>query len=366
MSTHSNKILHIDCQDTVKLFHSYTRFPGICGIFRNFFYREKTEFVALKKINLKIHKGEFVGLIGTNGAGKTTLVKCLTGIIPVSQGAAKLFGSDCFSLSDTEKSKISLVMGQRSQLWWDIPAIDSFKLLREIYKVPFDVFDYKVKTYSERLEVSDRLSTQLRQLSLGQRMKMEIIGAFLHDPEIVFLDEPTIGLDLISQEVIRQFLLEINREQQVTILLTSHDMVDIEQTCERLVILDSGEILFDGDIVNLQKRLVGKRSIQVHLDPTSSPWTPTLEGDLQSYRAEKTLETSRQLNFVVETQKVHLFIQFLLQHLVIRDLTIERESLEHLILEIFKKKSMDETILFSKPNLQGITQNLKESFASPL
>lgn len=331
--------LIIECDAVWKIFRTYQRQSGFKGILRNFFYREYVEFQALKNIHLKIHKGEFVGLIGTNGAGKTTFIKCITGIIPVSRGKATLFGSDSFYLSDSEKAKMSLVMGQRSQLWWDLPPIDSFKLLREIYQIPQAEFDKKIKMYSERLEVTDRLNIQLRQLSLGQRMKMEIIGAFLHNPEVVFLDEPTIGLDLVSQRTIRQFLSEINQQQEVTIVLTSHDMEDIEQTCERLIILDNGNILFDGDIVDLQRQLVGKRSIKIHLEENCE-WNSVYEQELNHFAAIKTHSTADSLSFLIEATRVHAFVQYLLTHLKVRDLTIERESLEQLILEIFKTKQI--------------------------
>src|SRR5262249_3934675 len=155
---------------------------------------------------------------------------------------------------------LSLVMGQRSQLWWDIPAIDSFRLLKEIYQVDAARFERRVAEQAERLGVRDRLEVQLRQLSLGERMKMEIIGAFLPDPQVVFLDEPTSGLDLISQETLRSFPREINRTTRATIVLTSHDMADIEATCERLVILDAGAVLFDGPLADLQRRLRGRRA----------------------------------------------------------------------------------------------------------
>jgi ABC-2 type transport system ATP-binding protein len=165
-----------------KVFRTYRREPGLAGALRNFFRRETLEVVALERVDLAIRPGEFVGLIGPNGAGKTTLVKALCGIVPVSSGRATVLGKDSFHLGDAEKRRLSLVMGQRSQLWWDLPPIDSFRLLREIYQVEPDTFERRVREYAERLDVTDRLTVQLRHLSLGQRMKMEIIGAFLHDP----------------------------------------------------------------------------------------------------------------------------------------------------------------------------------------
>jgi ABC-2 type transport system ATP-binding protein len=325
-----------------KTFKTLRRKPGATGILRNFVDREVEEFVALKDIDLEVRSGEFVGLIGANGAGKTTLVKILCGIIPASAGDARLLGRDCFELRDEEKRRISLVMGQRSQLWWDIPAIDSFRLLREIYEVEEEAFERRLKTHAERLGVSDKLDVQLRQLSLGQRMKMEIIGAFLHEPEVVFLDEPTIGLDLVAQETIRGFLRDLNKERGVTIVLTSHDMADIEQTCERLLILEQGSLLFDGDLADLQRRLVGRRAVEVHLEPGSRVWDQEAEEELKKHGVELVRETPLSLSFVVPAENNRAFLQSLFELFDVRDLNIERQPLEGLIREVFRSGGLGE------------------------
>lgn len=326
----------IRCRGAGKIFRTWRRAPG-AGLLGGFLRRERSEFVALKDIDLDIPKGQLVGLIGANGAGKTTLVKCLSGIVPVTSGTATLFGRDCFHLGDREKRRISLVMGQRSQLWWDIPAMDSFRLLREIYEVEGAVFERRVAAYAKRLDVTDRLDVQLRHLSLGQRMKMEIIGAFLHEPELVFLDEPTIGLDLVSQEIIRQFLRELNREAGVTIVLTSHDMADIEQTCERLLILDEGSLLFDGDLVDLQRRLVERRAVEIHLEPGTPGWRPALAAEIAPFGARLVREAPLLLAFDLPADRAHGFIKHLFDLFEVRDLAVERQPLEELIRRIFLK-----------------------------
>jgi ABC-2 type transport system ATP-binding protein len=326
----------IECRQAGKVYRTLERANGVLGFAKSFFRKREREHVALRAIDLQVARGELVGLIGQNGAGKTTLVKCLTGIVPFSTGEARLLGSDCFRLTHGDKRKLSLVMGQRSQLWWDIPAIDSFRLLKEIYAIDGHDFERRLREHAERLGVVDRLAVQLRQLSLGERMKMEIIGAFLHDPEVVFLDEPTIGLDLISQETIRTFLREVNRTRGATIVLTSHDMADIEETCDRLLILDEGALLFDGPLLDLQRRLVGRRAIEVHLEPGAAAWSPELDEQLVRFGASLVRQGSLSLTFDVPSDRARPFVQQLFGLLPVRDLSIERQPLEHLIKSIFR------------------------------
>lgn len=331
----------IECRAAGKVYLARVRGEGLRGLLASFVRSTSREHVALQDVELAVRPREMVGLIGANGAGKTTLVKCLTGIVPVSSGSCRLFGTDSFHLSRAEKRRLSLVLGQRSQLWWDIPALDSFRLLREIYQVRAETFERRVRELSERLDVADRLHVQLRQLSLGERMKMEIIGAFLHDPDVVFLDEPTIGLDLVSQETIRRFLRDINRERGATIVLTSHDMADIEETCDRLVILESGRILFDGDLLALHRRLVGRRAVEVHLEPHSRGWSPGLAADLARFDASLVREAPLTLVFEVRAEQAQPFIQHLFDLFQVRDLAVERQPLEHLIKEIFRSGEVE-------------------------
>lgn len=326
----------IRCRALGKVFRALRRRPGATGILRNFFRREMQEFVALADVDLTVGRGELVGLIGANGAGKTTLVKCLTGIVPATSGSASLFGRDCFHLRDAEKRRMSLVMGQRSQLWWDVPPVDSFRLLAKIYSLEPSRFERRMNEHAERLQVRDRLGVPLRQLSLGQRMKMEIIGAFLHEPEVVFLDEPTIGLDLVSQEVIRRFLRDLNRERRTTVVLTSHHVADIEQTCDRILILDSGRLLFDGDLVELQRRLVDRRSVEVHVEPGTPGWRAELTPLLERHEAELVREAPLALTFAVGASRSQAFIKELFDVLSVRDLAVERQPLEQLVREIFR------------------------------
>jgi ABC-2 type transport system ATP-binding protein len=330
----------IECRKLSKIYRSPKRKPGARGFVSSLFRREHVELVALRDVDLVVGQGQFLGLIGANGAGKTTLVKCLTGIVPATGGEALLLGRDAFHLRDADKRRLSLVMGQRSQLWWDIPAIDSFRLLQEIYEVPDEDFHRRVRSHAERLDVTDKLEIQLRHLSLGQRMKMEIIGAFVHAPDVVFLDEPTIGLDLVSRETIRQFLREINRDTGATIVLTSHDMEDIEQTCERLVILDHGRVLFDGDLVALHRRLVERRAVEVHLQPGSTGFRPEMQPRLDAHHATLVREASLVLLFELPAENAQAFIRELFDLFEVRDLAVERQPLEQLIRQIFLSGEM--------------------------
>ncbi|MCC7015117.1 MAG: ATP-binding cassette domain-containing protein [Planctomycetes bacterium] len=319
-----------------KVFRTWKRRPGLAGFVLDFVKRDRREVVALAEVELRIGRGEFVGLIGANGAGKTTLVKCLTGITPVTSGRATMFGRDSFHLRDEHKRRLAIVMGQRSQLWWDLPAIDSFRLLREIYSVPSAAFEARIADSAARLDVTDKLTRQLRQLSLGERMKMEIIGAFLHEPDVVFLDEPTIGLDLLSRETIRRYLVEINRQRGVTIVLTSHDMEDIEETCRRLVILRAGRVLFDGELADLKARVYDRRSIELHLEPQSRTWQPELAARIALHSATLERSAPMSLVFSVPAANVQRFVPLLFELFDVRDLSIERQPLEHLIRQIFQ------------------------------
>jgi ABC-2 type transport system ATP-binding protein len=325
----------LECQALGKVFRSYRRRPGWAGVLRNFFNRERVEVTALAQIDVAIRAGEFVGLIGSNGAGKTTLVKCATGIIPATSGSARLFGCDSFHLRDEHKRRLSLVMGQRSQLWWDLPALDSFKLLAEIYSVDRPAFERGLAQASQRLDVVEQLTRPLRQLSLGERMKMEIIGAFLHQPDVVFLDEPTIGLDIASRETIRRFLVELNRARGTTIVLTSHDMEDIEETCRRLLILRQGRVVFDGDLVDLQRRVHDRRAVEVHLEPSSRGWDDSLAARIAEFGAVLERSAPLTLTFSVDASEVQRLVARLFELFRVRDLSIERQPLERLIREIF-------------------------------
>ena len=231
-----------------KKFISYKKEPGLVGSVRSLFKREYQEKTAVDNFSLEIQRGEIVGLLGPNGAGKTTLMKMFTGIIIPSSGSLSILGCNPWQREKAFRKKIALVMGQKSQLWWDIPAMDSFELLQRYYEIPRSDFDRRIQEMSLGLEVESLLHIHVRKLSLGERMKMELMASLLHNPEIIFLDEPTIGLDLVAQEKIREFIKDYRQRTNCSVIITSHYMADVEELCERLVLIFDGTKRFDGPL----------------------------------------------------------------------------------------------------------------------
>lgn len=254
----------IRTKNLTKQFISYKKRPGFLGSLKAFFNREAVTKYAVQSFDLDIQKGEMVGLLGPNGAGKTTLMKMFTGIIVPSSGECEVIGFEPAQRNKEFRKNIALVMGQKSQLWWDIPAMDSFLLLQKYYEIPKDKFEARLERMSTLLDVKDLLHIHVRRLSLGERMKMELMASLLHSPEIIFLDEPTIGLDLVAQENIREFIKEYHRENNVTVIITSHYMADVQALCKRLVLIFDGKKAFDGPIGEFEKILGHEKSLTLN------------------------------------------------------------------------------------------------------
>ncbi|WP_082452051.1 ABC transporter ATP-binding protein [Paenibacillus ihuae] len=227
--------------------------PGLSASIKNLFSRKFENKVAVDHISFSIKPGEFIGFIGPNGAGKTTTIKMLSGIIHPSEGSISVMGYTPHRLENNFKRSFAITMGQKNQLWWDIPAIDSFQLIKEIYEITDDDYTRTLQELTELLDVQPLYNTPLRNLSLGERMKFELIGALLHNPKVLFLDEPTIGLDVSSRRRIRDFLKYINAEKKVTVILTSHYPEDITELCNRIIAISHGNIIYDGSIHALNK-----------------------------------------------------------------------------------------------------------------
>jgi ABC-2 type transport system ATP-binding protein len=233
--------------------------------------RERREVNAVDGITLTVEQGELLGYLGPNGAGKSTTIKMLTGILVPSAGRVRVVGLDPARQRLEVTRRIGVVFGQRVQLWWDLPLRDSFDLLRYVYRVPGERHAENLARFVELLELEPFLGTPVRQLSLGQRVRGELAAALLHDPEVVFLDEPTIGLDVVAKQRVRDFLVELNRERGVTVVLTTHDLGDIERLCSRLVVIDHGRVIWDGAIDDLKRRYGRARTLVVDLEEPAPP-----------------------------------------------------------------------------------------------
>jgi ABC-2 type transport system ATP-binding protein len=233
--------------------------------------RERVVVEAVKGISFRVDRGELVGYLGPNGAGKSTTIKMLTGILVPTSGAATVAGMTPARQRIELAKRIGAMFGQRIQLWWDLPLVDSFELLRHIYRVPADRYRANLARFREVLDLDPFLQTPVRQLSLGQRIRGELTAAMLHGPELLFLDEPTVGLDVVAKQRVRDFLIEINREDGVTVLLTTHDLGDIERLCERLLVIDHGSLIWDGAIAELRRRYGDERTLVVDLEEPAPP-----------------------------------------------------------------------------------------------
>lgn len=273
----------IQAQNLSKKFISTKKKPGLLGALQSLAYREKVEKYAVDSFDLSIKPGEVIGLLGPNGAGKTTLMKMFTGIIVPSEGSLEIMGMRPSDRQIEFRKNIALVMGQKSQLWWDIPAMDSFLLLQKYYEISDSAFKARIEMMSELLGVQNLLHIHVRRLSLGERMKMELMASLLHSPQVIFLDEPTIGLDLIAQENIRQFILNYHKENKTTLVITSHYMADVQALCKRLVLIFDGKKAYDGPIKEFEKILGTEKSVSFHFSRPieDQPW-----GDYQAKWSE--------------------------------------------------------------------------------
>jgi len=256
----------IDAKGLTKEFRVYQSRPGLLGAFRDLLNRNYRVIRAVDGIDLQIEQGEVVGYIGENGAGKSTTIKMLTGILQPTAGELRVNGFDPHRQREAFVRTIGVVFGQRSQLWWDIAVQESFRLLQKVYRIPDDEYRKHMDHIIDVLQIGPLLDQPVRKLSLGQRMRCELAAALVHKPSLLFLDEPTIGLDVLVKENIRQFLREINQRYGTTVLLTTHDISDIEALCSRVVMLDEGKIIYDGPLSQLRAQWGGNRKIQLELD----------------------------------------------------------------------------------------------------
>jgi ABC-2 type transport system ATP-binding protein len=255
----------IKVKNLTKTFKVHKKEPGFIGSAKSLINRKYVEKNALNNLSLNIEEGEIIGLIGSNGAGKTTLTKILSGIIHPTSGDVSVMGHHPWDRNNEYRKQMAVIMGQKAQLWWDLPAMDGFLLLKEIYQIPHKEFYESIDYLSEYLSIKDQLNIQVRRLSLGERMKVELMAALIHKPKVVFMDEPTIGLDLTAQKAVRKFIKEYRKEHNPTMILTSHYMDDIEELCPRICILKDGQSVYDGQLDQLHKKYVKNKMITANI-----------------------------------------------------------------------------------------------------
>ena len=328
----------IEVTNLTRIFRTYKKAPGFWGGVKGLFHREFEETAAAKDVSFSIQEGEFVGFLGPNGAGKTTTLKMLSGLIFPTSGTARVAGYDPTKRENAYRRLFALVLGQKNQLWWDLPAIESFNLLRAIYAIPESQFKATLDELVTLLDVGQKLNVMVRELSLGERMKMELIAALLHRPRVLFLDEPTIGLDVVSQKAVRQFLRDYNRKHRVTILLTSHYMADIKELCERVVVIHKGKKIYDGALDRLESSGGARKKIITFLPAaTGSGAFP------ESWRARHATTTARtadgKFTLAVSGDDVVAVSQEILSTGPVADITIEDVPLEDVIAELFSAQA---------------------------
>ena len=312
-------------------FTTHLKEPGFSGALKGLFKRKYQTKIAVEDLNFEIQKGEFVGFLGPNGAGKTTTLKMLSGVLHPSSGEARVLGYLPWKREAEFQRRFSLVLGQKNQLWWDLPAYDSFELNQEIYNIPRADFDAKVAELGELLDITKLLKQPVRKLSLGERMKCELAASLLHSPEVLFLDEPTIGLDLISQSRIREFLREYNERTGLTVILTSHYMADIEALCRRVMVINGGKAVFDGPLGELTERFAPLRRIGLTLK--SPPDAAQLK--LANQLGENVQHEGARLSLSVPREEVPARVNVLLASLPVLDLSVAEVEIETVIREMF-------------------------------
>ncbi len=297
-----------------KSYQVHKKSPGLWGSLSSLVKREYTDVQAVRDISFLIEEGELVGFIGPNGAGKTTTLKMLSGLLYPSAGKVQVLGSDPWERKPEFLRQISLVMGQKNQLWWDLPAEESFRLARDIYNIPEPVYKKTLSNLVEMLNIGDVLNVQVRKLSLGQRMKAELVAALIHSPKVLFLDEPTIGLDVVMQKAMRDFIREYNKHFHGSIILTSHYMDDVKELCRRVIVIDKGHIMFDGLLADIVKKYAKNKVIEITLE-----------------------DGSKKEEEVPRTKVAEATAKILSKYTVV-DLTVKEPEIEDIVREMFGKQ----------------------------
>ncbi len=320
----------IEVRNLTRRFTTHVKQPGLGGALRGLFKRQYITKTAVDDVSFNVEKGEFVGFLGPNGAGKTTTLKILSGVLHPTSGHIRVLDYQPWDRIAAFQKRFSLVLGQKNQLWWDLPALDSFLLNRDIYDIPRVAFDDKVKELTELLDLKEYLQVPVRKLSLGERMKCEIAASLLHSPEVLFLDEPTIGLDVVSQVRIREFLRDYNERTGITVLLTSHYMADIQALCKRVIVIDHGRSVFDGALEELSNRFADFRRVRLTLRRVPE------QRVLENLGDDLEIEGAR-VSFSVPRDDVASRVSEALRVLDVEDLAVEEVEIERVIREMFTR-----------------------------
>ncbi len=334
----------IKASNLSKNFRVTKRRPGFIGGLRSLIDPQIKQVKAVQNLTLSVEPGEIVGLVGPNGAGKSTTIKLLTGILMPSAGEVRVVNYNPRHQRRAMAAHIGVVFGQRTQLWWDLPLIDSFNLLRYLYRVPEARYKANLEHLRTLLELDEFIETPVRQLSLGQRMRGDLTAALLHEPELLYLDEPTIGLDVVAKARIREFLLTLNVERGVTILITTHDMDDVEALCSRLLIIDHGRKLYDGGLHEIRNRFGGERQLIALLDSIESNNLPrTEQGEVyltelpDGVRQLKSQFPQLALSFSKNSLPAHELVAWLGERYQLRDVTFQEPEIEDIIRRIYEE-----------------------------
>jgi ABC-2 type transport system ATP-binding protein len=323
----------IETRELTKVYRTYKKAPGIWGALKGLGRREYTETRAADAVTFSIEEGEFVGFLGPNGAGKTTVLKMLSGLLNPTSGSARVLGFTPWERRDEMKRQFALLMGQKNALWWDLPARESLELNRAIYGIDRAQFKTVVGEMTELLDVREKLDVMVRELSLGERMKMELIAALLHSPRVLFLDEPTIGLDVTSQKKVRAFLKQYNRDHRIVTMLTSHYMQDIEELCHRVIIIDGGRIFYDGALSAIVDRFATHKVLGL-------TFASRVECDFAAV-GEVVERTELSVQLKVPRHQVAEACRELLAHCDVTDLNVQEMPIEEVIRHLFHEQRME-------------------------
>lgn len=340
----------IEVKNISKSFISPKKYPGLKGTIKGLFSNEKVEKVAVNDISFSIGEGEIVGYIGSNGAGKSTTIKMMTGIMVPTSGSCLVNGVDPCKKRNENAKNIGVVFGQRTQLWWDLPLSESFTILKEIYDVSDEAYEERMEFLNKVLELNEFFDKPVRTLSLGQRMRADLGAALLHNPKVLYLDEPTIGLDLVVKENIREAIKEINEKYKTTVILTTHDIGDIEELCRRIIIIDKGTKIYDGTLEHLKEIYGTKRSISVEVRQYDKVKDIAFDELLQvekdayetEYDGEKSVFT---ISFDKRKIKVPQILSILMERVDVKDVRIEETQLEEIVKQIYleqKEQAVEE------------------------